>query len=148
MQTLRRQGRSFALQLLYQADLGQADDEGARNRFWGGSKASKKARAYATTLVEATLAHRRELDRALGEALEEWRLPRLPVVVRNVMRLAACELLVIGSEPPAAVINEAVELTRTFMDEESARFVNSVLDKLRRQHAARDTTPPPQTESG
>lgn len=133
MQTLRRQGRNFALQLLYQADLGQVDDAAARDRFWDGSKASKKARAFATDLVTATLSHRREIDRSLTSTLKEWKLQRLSVVVRNVLRLSACELLVIRSEPPAAIINEAVELTRTFMDEDSAKFVNSVLDKMARE---------------
>ena len=132
MQTLRRQGRNFALQLLYQADLGQFDDAAARDRFWCGSKASKKARAFATALVTETLAHRREIDRSLNSALTDWKLQRLSVVVRNVLRLSACELLVIHTEPPAAIINEAVELARTFMDEDSAKFVNSVLDKVHR----------------
>ncbi len=56
-------------------------------------------------------------------------------MVRNILRLSACEMVVIGTEPPPVIINEAVELTRTFMDEDSARFVNGVLEKLRRQAA-------------
>lgn len=141
MQTLRRQARSYALQLLYQSDVHPGADAEARERYWADGRASKKARAYATELVEATLAHRAELDAALGEVLEQWKLSRLPVLVRTVLRLAACELRVIRSEPPAAIINEAVELTRTYMDEDSARFVNSVLDKVHR-HTPADPEPP------
>jgi transcription antitermination protein NusB len=143
MTTLRRQARSYALQLLYQADIDPGADAPARERYWSEGHASKKARAYATELVEATLAHRERLDAALGQVLEQWKLSRLPVLVRNVLRLGACELLVIAAEPPAAIINEAVELTRAFMDEDSARFVNSVLDavRLRAEGAA---APPPQ----
>jgi transcription antitermination protein NusB len=142
MSTLRRQARSYALQLLYQADVDPAADAPARERYWSEGHASKKARAFATELVEATLAHREELDAALTAALEQWKLSRLSVLVRNVLRLAACELLVIGAEPPAAIINEAVELTRTYMDEDSARFVNSVLDAVRLRAQGAAGTPP------
>ena len=136
MQTLRRQARGYALQLLYQAELDPASDAPAREQTELSGRASKKARAFASELAEATLAHRDALDAALTRALEQWKLSRLSVVVRNVLRLAAAELLVIGTEPPAVIINEAVELTRAYMDEDSARFVNSVLDRLRRDAAA------------
>jgi N utilization substance protein B len=142
MQTLRRQARSYALQLLYQADIDPAAGAPQRERYWAEGRASKKARAYATELVEATLAHRERVDAALGQALEQWKLSRLSVLVRNVLRLATCELLVIASEPPAAIINEAVELTRTYTDEESARFVNSVLDTVRLNAEAAAPLPP------
>ncbi len=141
MQTLRRQGRAFALQLLYQADVDAAATPETRERFWSGGRASRKARAFATELVEATLANRERIDAALGAVLAEWRLGRLPVVVRNMLRLSACEMLVVGSEPHAALINEAVELTRAYMDEDSARFVNSVLDKLSRAGGAAPPEP-------
>ncbi len=139
MQTLRRQARGYALQLLYQAELDPASDAPARERTELAGRASKKARAFATELAEATLAHRDALDAALTRSLEQWKLSRLSVVVRNILRLSAAELLVIGTEPPAVIIDEAVELTRAYMDEDSARFVNSVLDRLRRDAA----TPPP-----
>jgi transcription antitermination protein NusB len=143
MQTLRRQARGYALQMLYQAELDPGADAPARERTWLGPRPSKKARAFATELVEATLAHRDDLDVVLTAVLEQWKLSRLSVLVRNILRLAAAELLVIATEPPAAIIDEAVELTRTFMDEDSARFVNSVLDRVRRE----SLLPPPQAAS-
>ncbi len=146
MKTLRQQGRAFALQLLYQTEIGQAADPDTQKRFWENSKASKKAGLFARGLVEQTLAHREEIDRALTAVMEQWRLERLPVVVRNVLRLGACEMRIIASEPVAVVINEAVELTRTFMDEDSARFVNGVLERLHRR--VEDPLPPPAAETG
>ena len=146
MKTLRRQGRAFALQLLYQTEIGQAADQRSQERFWEHSKASKKAGRFARGLVEQTLEHREEIDRALSAVMENWRLERLPVVVRNVLRLGACEMRIIASEPVAVVINEAVELTRTFMDEDSARFVNGVLERLHRGVEA--PLPPPAAETG
>jgi len=142
MQTLRRQARSYALQLLYQADIDPGADAETRERYWSEGHASRKARAYAETLVQAVLEHREEIDAALGASLEQWKLSRLAVLVRSTLRLAACELLVIRTEPPAAIINEAVELTRSYTDEDSARFVNSVLDKVRLAAEPHDETPP------
>ena len=131
MQTLRRQGRAYALQLLYLAEIDATSDAEARERFWWKGRASKKARAFATELVETTLAHQERIDHTLAATLEHWKLMRLPVVVRNLLRLSVCEMLVIGTQPDPVVMNEAVELTRTYMDDDSARFVNSVLEKVR-----------------
>ena len=146
MKTLRQQGRAFALQLLYQTEIGQTADAGSQERFWQNSKASKKAGLFARGLVEQTLANREEIDRTLTAVMDQWRLERLSVVVRNVLRLGACEIRIIATEPVAVVINEAVELTRTFMDEDSARFVNSVLDRLHRR--SDNPLPPPAAETG
>lgn len=158
MKTLRQQGRAFALQLLYQTEVGQTAGETQQERFWENSKASKKARAFAAGLVEQTLAHRQEIDRALTAALDNWKLERLSVIVRNVLRLSACELLVLAMEPPAVVINEALELTRSFTDEESTKIVNGVLEKLQRMKDSEapsasfgslpNKTPPAASEGG
>jgi N utilization substance protein B len=129
MQGIRRQGRSFALQLLYQFELNQQSDDEILGRFWLTVDASTKTRNFAMELVHATLKHRAEIDKRLTASLENWKLARLSVIVRNVLRLAVCEMLMLRQTPHAVVINEAVDLTRAFMDEESAPFVNKVLEK-------------------
>ncbi|MCZ6472918.1 MAG: transcription antitermination factor NusB [SAR324 cluster bacterium] len=129
MRGTRSQGRSFALQLLYQAEMNEELAEASASRFWEEQHPSRKARAFAEALVEATLSHMSEIDARLGKELEHWKLGRLSVVVRNLLRMAVCEMLVVGEVPFPVVIDESVELARRFMDEESARFVNSVLEK-------------------
>ena len=129
MQGIRRQGRSYALQLLYQIELTQQSDDETLGRFWLTVDASSKTRSFALELVKATLEHRAEIDKRLTANLENWKLGRLSVIVRNVLRLAVCEMLMLRQTPHAVVINEAVDLTRAFMDEESAPFVNKVLEK-------------------
>lgn len=138
MTTLRRQARSYALQLLYRIEVepeasaaaNPAGEGLARERFWADTRASRKARELANDLVDSVVAHRSDLDAALESVMEQWKLSRLPVMVRLVLRLAACELIVLATQPPPAILNEAMELTRTYMDEESVKFVNSVLDRL------------------
>jgi N utilization substance protein B len=144
MQGIRRQGRSFALQLLFQIDITGDSGTASLERFWLTVDASQKARAFAMQLARAVIKHQAEIDRILTANLENWKLSRLSVVVRNILRLAVCELLVLRLNPPPIVINEAVELTYSFMDEESAPFVNSVLERCRlAEESAATAAPPP-----
>ena len=141
----RRQGRAFALQLLYQFDIHDPLDEAAIERFWAYQSASARARDFAMALVLGVRAERARIDAWLQGSMEQWKLSRLSVVVRNILRLAACELLVLADVPHPVVINEAVELAHRYMDEDSAHFVNSVLEKCWQagQGGAPDTPPPP-----
>lgn len=138
----RRKGREFALQMLYQWELQHALDEEARVRFWAGTRASQKVQAFATALTEAVLANSESIDKLISDNLEQWKLSRLSVVVRSILRVSVCELLVLRDVPAPVIINEAVDLTRSFMDDDSARFVNSVLEKCWRA-AEKEAQPEP-----
>jgi transcription antitermination protein NusB len=85
---------------------------------------------FATQLVEAADRHQREADRRIGEASEGWPLDRMAVVDRLVMRLAVAELLDEAGPPVAVVIDEAVELAKTYSTDESGRFVNGILSSI------------------
>lgn len=139
----RRQGRAYALQLLYQIEISSDEAAEPRDRFWGSRRATRKVRALAEGLVDDTLGHLPQIDARLKGELEQWKLGRLPVVVRNLLRMAVCELEIQHDVPYQVVINEAVELAREFMDEESARFVNSVLEKCRLAAGLSERTPSP-----
>jgi len=130
----RHRSREAALQALYAADLGAAR---------GAPRASTEAvdelalhfelpagaQAFAKELVDGVGQHREALDTALAEAARNWRIERMAIVDRNVLRLGAYELLVAGTAR-AVVIDEAVELARRYGDDRSPRFVNGVLDAL------------------
>ncbi|MBI3993083.1 MAG: transcription antitermination factor NusB [Candidatus Lambdaproteobacteria bacterium] len=143
----RRQGRAFALQLLYLFDIHDPLDEAAIERFWAYQSASAHARGFAMQLVLGVREQRERIDAWLQGSMEQWKLSRLSVVVRNILRLAACELLVLGDVPHPVVINEAVELTHKYMDEDSAHFVNSVLEKCwQAQQVTASSAPPPNAD--
>ena len=129
MPGMRRQARILALQLLYQTEIDPEGGAPAQGRFWSKAGAGKKTRAFADTLVQETLARREAIDALLGECLENWRLSRLPVVMRNLLRMSVCEMIHLRESPPAVVIDEAVSLAREFVDEESAKFANGVLQR-------------------
>ena len=91
-----------------------------------------QARRYACSLVVGVLAERRELDRLIADAAENWRLGRMAIVDRNILRLGAWELAYNPDIPEKVAIDEAIELAKRFGSKESGAFVNGILDRVRK----------------
>jgi N utilization substance protein B len=135
----RRESRELALQALYQIDLLGGDETDARSLalFWEHFEPGGEAEvvAFARELVEGVRTHRERIDALIAASAEHWRLPRLSRVDLSVLRLATFELLGRPEIPHSVTLNEAVEIARRFGSEESAGFVNGVLDHIARQLA-------------
>lgn len=126
----RSRCRELALQILYQADfIGHREGESAR--FWRHFHQGTKVPAYLLKLVEGVAAHQAELDVLIRQHSEHWRLERMVVVDRNLLRLGVYELLYHPEIPAKVVINEVVELAKRYGTELSGAFVNGVLDQIR-----------------
>ncbi|GAB4372284.1 MAG: transcription antitermination factor NusB [Acidobacteriota bacterium] len=139
----RRAARIAALAILYQVELSGESAETAIEAFFEGGLARAEgleldgaARRFAEHLVRGTLARRDELDRLIRSGSEHWRLERMAVVDRNVLRLALFELLDDPSTPAPVILDEAVELAKAFGGAESGAFVNGVVDGIRRRLAS------------
>ena len=126
----RHKGRMLALQVLYEVDVAHHSPESSLEALVDGATISREAMAFARHLVRLVLEHRQELDRIVQRFAPDWPVRQLPVVDRNVLRLAIYELVIEQETPPKAVINEAVELARTFGGESSPKFVNGVLGSV------------------
>lgn len=133
MARLETRGRARALQALYAWDLrdGQPLDRVALV-LWDDLEVAPEERAFADALLRIIQAQGTDLDAELGEVTTNWRIERLGAIERCVLRLAAAELSQ-GSTPPRVVLQEAVRLAERFGSEQSARFVNGVLDALARR---------------
>ena len=132
----RSKARSWALQVLY-AWESRGFDMPARNilhDFEQERQISDDSREYMRELVESVAEHRGEIDGQLDQSLTNWRLERLSVIDRNILRLAAAEMLYGKTDdvPPAVAIQEAIMLAEKYGTQESPRFVNGVLDALRK----------------
>jgi N utilization substance protein B len=136
MITRRSRAREVALQLLYQRDLNRNAPRADVERFARERLRDPAVVPFSLGLVDGVAAHAEEIDRRLGEAAENWRLPRMAAVDRNVLRLGAYELLFTPQTPPNVALDEAIELARRFGSADSPAFVNGVLDRLRRAAAA------------
>ncbi len=125
----RRQAREHALQILFQWDVhGNADHW--LDEFWAGLADSQDSRPFTDRLVEGVLAHQRELDTMIEATAVNWTLARMPIVDRNILRLSLYELVWVPDVPAKVTLNEAIELAKTFADDEARRFVNGILDNV------------------
>jgi N utilization substance protein B len=135
---LRHRAREAALQILYQWEIGQTDMPRAIDTFFSlqwpdETPPPEVLRTLATELASETVRHLSRIDTLIAETTERWRPERMAVLDRLIMRLAICELLRPSDTPSAVVINEALELARTFSTEESVKFINGMLDAIRRK---------------
>jgi N utilization substance protein B len=131
--------------MLYQSEVVRVEPAEVAATFWmlerGGTPASPAVRRMAAELAMGTMAAVGLIDPLLAEYAENWRLSRMTVVDRLILRLAVHELQSGRDVPPAVVIDEALELARTFSTEDAVKFVNGVLDAIRRRLEAPPPTP-------
>lgn len=140
----RRQAREAALQILYLVDVGGYPIETASKFFWtGNDELPPRARAFADELAGGTAAERARLDELIMKYAENWELSRMAAVDRNILRLAAYELLHHADTPISVVIDEAVEIAKNFSTQDSGKFVNGILDKIKLERSAEEPGPPP-----
>ena len=130
----RRQAREIALQALYIMDTAKTPEDEAfkivNRREEPGDESTVN---FARELVSGTTSGRKDIDKEIEATAENWTVARMAAVDRNVLRLAAFELMHRTDTPVNVVIDEAIEIVRKFSTEESTRFVNGILDKLKDQ---------------
>jgi N utilization substance protein B len=127
----RSRCREWALQFLYQTEFAGAHRSEAVEQFWRHFHQQGAPPAYLRELVEGVASHQEELDAFIVRYSEHWRLSRMTIVDRNLLRLAIYELLYQPRIPPKVVINEAVEMAKRYGSEASGGFVNGILDQVR-----------------
>lgn len=126
----RRKGRELALQALYQIEITGDPSVAAVELFLQHFEGNAKAKEFARRLVSGTVSQRAEIDRLVDQATEHWKLERLAKVEYVLLRLAAYELVFCADIPTAVTLDEAIEVAKRFGGEESAGFVNGVLDRV------------------
>ena len=152
----RREARERAVQFLFQHDLNPPEDlEAALSQFWESQRAAAIAedkgaanwgqpvelppptadeaamRLFADPLIRGALEHRNEVDALIKKHAINWDLPRIAAVDRNILRLAIYEMLHRDDIPPIVSINEAVDIAKKFSTQDSGKFVNGILDKVK-----------------
>jgi N utilization substance protein B len=129
----RRKARECALQMLFQFDVAQPSKDDLLRTYWGEmSEAKEDVQDFASRLAIGTIDHVEEIDNLIGVRAENWRIERMAIVDRNLLRLAVYEFLHEPSTPKTVVINEALEIARRFSTFEATQFINGVLDSIKR----------------
>lgn len=128
----RRAGRERAVQFLFGLDFSGYEPDDTLGAFWDMSPSKPAVRRYAETLAQGVWRNRDELDHTINGALEGWLPERVGYIERAVLRVAVFEMRHLPDVPPGVAINEAIEVAKTFGGEDAPRFVNGVLDRIRR----------------
>jgi len=127
----RREGREAAVQYLYQLEIHGDRKADLLVDFWNLREAKAPVRDFANNLIAGVIAHLDEVDALISKYLQNFEIGRLAAVDRNVLRLAIHEMFHCMETPPVVAINEAIELAKKFGGEDSGRFVNGILDKVK-----------------
>lgn len=143
----RRDARESAVQILFQLDFNPGELGPVLEAYWSERKASAKTRAFVEELVRGVVENRVKVDETIGKCAQNWDLPRMAGVDRNIIRLAVYEMLCRSDIPRAVSINEAVSIAKLMGDVGSGRFVNGVLDRVRRDLEANAPPAPSGKES-
>jgi len=132
----RHRARETAVQMLYQWEVGKTSIFEVGQTFWSGPAVAEplpeEMRVFATRLATGVAGAVADVDPMIAEAAQNWRLERMNVLDRLILRLAVWEFLHETDTPAKVIINEALELARTFSTDDSVRFINGVLDGIRR----------------
>ena len=131
MRNTRTQSRILALQMLYQAEITKDPIRLVQERFWNTNAAPETVKNFANLLAEGTTKYLATIDPAIRSAATHWKIDRMPVVDRCLLRSTTYELLYLIDIPPAVSINEAIELAKKYSTEDSPQFINAVLDKIK-----------------
>jgi N utilization substance protein B len=130
----RRKARECALQMLFAADVAETPSDEVVQTYWaelGDTDLEEPARDFATRLAAGTLGQLEALDERIKSRAEHWRIARMAVVDRNILRLAVYEFLY-EPTPRTVAINEALEIARRFSTYEATQFINGILDAIKR----------------
>ena len=125
----RHQARERALQILFQYDIHRRPGLWL-DVFWKENEATDVAKAFAERLVAGVLEKKKELDALIGKYATNWKISRMPIVDRNILRAGIYELFWMDDVPAKVTVNEAIELAKSFGDDEASKFVNGILDQV------------------
>jgi N utilization substance protein B len=129
----RRKSRELTMQMLFQGDLGKQTPDEVRKLFWQSrDDVDAETRGFAEDLYRVAESRKPEIDALIEEHAQNWRLERMAVVDRNLLRAAVAEMLGYPNTPAAIIINESLEIARRYAAPESVQFLNGVLDAIAR----------------
>jgi N utilization substance protein B len=132
----RRRARECALKILYAVDISKDDLSKCAERYWeDNAEEDAETRRFAESLVAGVTANAAFIDEIISRSATNWQLKRMAVVDRNILRLAAYELIFVGDIPPKVSINEAIDIAKKYGDADSGKFVNGILDKIKKTEA-------------
>ena len=133
----RRLARELALKILYRYEEGDEDLQGSITKILTAKKYDEDVRKFCEKLVTTTVEHKQDIDNQIIQVLENWPFDRISLIDKIVLRMGSCEILFFSDVPPQVAINEAIEVVKKYGGNDSGRFVNGILDAVKKRHESR-----------
>ncbi len=128
----RRKAREETLRILYRLEFDNRPLDETIDQYWENKRADRATQEYCTWLVSGIISHQKTIDTIIQQASEHWRMSRMALIDRNILRIAVFELLYEENIAPAIIINEAIEIAKMYSGDKAATFVNGILDAVRK----------------
>ena len=126
----RRLSREFVIQFLYLTEMNKGEIQNQLQLFWESHPAAEDVQLFTEVILKDVFDHKEQIDVLLEKYSDNWTLSRMTVIDRNLLRMAASEILYSKTVPPKVAIDEAVEIAKRFGSEDSAHFINGILDRV------------------
>lgn len=130
----RRKARELALQMLYQHDVSANPPDAILATFEDFQSSKPNTREFAERVFRGTLEHMAKIDEMIQAQAENWRMPRMPIVDRNIIRMSVYEFLHEDDTPKLVIIDEAIEIAKKFGTQKSSQFINGILDGILKKY--------------
>jgi len=128
----RTVARECALKILYRIEVARDTAESSMEDFWAKTSYNEEVKDFATSLVRGTCENLSKIDDIISQCADNWQIKRMAVIDKNILRMGTFELLYMEGVPPKVAINEAIELAKKYGDIDSGKFINGILDKIRK----------------
>ena len=126
----RRLSRELVIQFLYLTEMNEGEIETQKKSFWDNNPCQEDVRSFAQDILNDIFDHKKDIDTRLERYSDNWTLSRMAVIDRNLLRMAASELMYSKTVPPKVAIDEAVEIAKKYGTQDSPNFINGVLDRI------------------
>lgn len=130
----RRKARELALQMLFQHDVAGNEPDDIIETFEDIQRVRPNIREFAIRVFRGTLEKQEEIDKIVVEQADNWRLSRMPVVDRNLIRMAIYEMMYLDETPKLVILDEAIEIAKRYGTEKSSQFINGILDGVLKRY--------------
>lgn len=131
----RRKAREYALKILYMYEMRQENIDLIVDEFWKEyPEKDEEIKEFATTLTKRTINNIKVIDKKISEVALNWKIERMSAIDRNILRMGSFEIMFLPEIPPAVSINEAIELAKKYGTEDSPKFVNGILHKIKEEN--------------
>lgn len=128
----RTKAREAGLKTLYQLDITSEDIETILEDYWEDNQALPEVKEFASKMARGVAGQISNLDKIITRYADNWTIKRMAVIDRNVLRMAVYELMFMDDIPPKVSINEAIDLAKKYSDMDSGKFVNGILDRIKK----------------